>query len=555
MIRMCLAAVIALSIASLARGELGPDELAIVAVRSSPQSQEVARYYARARGVPESHICLIDVPPHRNLGQQQWATQVRPAIRRWLDTNHLRDQVRCLVTTWDVPLKIESRAKDSRRIAFLKAERASRVKQVRQLVDDFNSVAADPQAGASKPEQPNFGPDAAVADLGRAVQQAMRAAEQRLTDSQADPQIKREVAKVGGLVGQAGGIHAATQLLARRAKATPGDPKAIQQHALALGRLAGLREVRGSISLLPESIERDVQILEVVSKSDGLLATIAWIDEQLKFAGGNETYSSFDSELSLLWWPRYALVRWVPNPLHWRYDDNPSRELRRTLMVSRLEAPSVELTKKLVDAAIETEKKGLAGKVYLDARGLGGDDPEAKAGSYERYDQSLRRLQKLLAEHSDLKVVLDNKPELFQKGDCPQVALYCGWYSLAKYVDAFEWLPGSVGYHMASSEAVTLRGAKSQVWCKRMLDEGVAATLGPVYEPYLSAFPLPEEFFPVLTSGRYTLVETYYRTKPFNSWVMVLVGDPLYNPFRENRQFRGDLPENLKKLLGPSTEL
>ena len=110
-----------------------------------------------------------------------------------------------------------------------------------------------------------------------------------------------------------------------------------------------------------------------------------------------------------------------------------------------------------VDTAVEVEKTGLTGKVYLDARGI---DQPAQRGSVENYgdyDQSLRDLEKLLKEHTKLEVVLDNQQELFQPGQCPQAALYCGWYSLAQYVDAFDWQPGAVAFHIASAEAKSLR--------------------------------------------------------------------------------------------------
>ena len=82
------------------------------------------------------------------------------------------------------------------------------------------------------------------------------------------------------------------------------------------------------------------------------------------------------------------------------------------------------------------------------------------------------------------------------------------------------------------------------------MENGVCATLGPVYEPYLSAFPLPHEFFPLLMTGKYTLVETYYRTKSYNSWTMVVLGDPLYNPFGRKPEITIDeLPTDLKALV------
>ena len=63
-----------------------------------------------------------------------------------------------------------------------------------------------------------------------------------------------------------------------------------------------------------------------------------------------------------------------------------------------------------------------------------------------------------------------------------------------------------------------------------MLGDGITATLGSVNEPYLGAFPKPDEFFAELIRGK-CLVEAWYRTKPYNSWQMLLIGDPLYTPF------------------------
>ena len=87
-----------------------------------------------------------------------------------------------------------------------------------------------------------------------------------------------------------------------------------------------------------------------------------------------------------------------------------------------------------------------------------------------------------------------------------------------------------------------------------LLERGVVATLGPTFEPYLSAFPLPDEFFPLLMTGRIGLAETYWRTCPFTSWAMVLVCDPLYNPFKNKPAFpEKELPERMRAKLFPPT--
>jgi len=68
-----------------------------------------------------------------------------------------------------------------------------------------------------------------------------------------------------------------------------------------------------------------------------------------------------------------------------------------------------------------------------------------------------------------------------------------------------------------------------------MLEKGVAATIGPVGEPYVQGFPLPEIFFSGLLGGDLTLAECYLISLPYLSWQMVLIGDPLYRPFKSKR--------------------
>ena len=65
-----------------------------------------------------------------------------------------------------------------------------------------------------------------------------------------------------------------------------------------------------------------------------------------------------------------------------------------------------------------------------------------------------------------------------------------------------------------------------------MLAKGAAATIGPVYEPYVQGFPLPEIFFGFLVEGYMSLGEAYLVSLPYISWQTILVGDPLYQPFK-----------------------
>ena len=154
---------------------------------------------------------------------------------------------------------------------------------------------------------------------------------------------------------------------------------------------------------------------------------------------------------------------------------------------------------------------------------------------YAFYDQSIHNAAERVKKSGLMPVVIDQVEALFQPAACPEAALYCGWYSLAKYVDAFDWVPGAVAYHIASSECATLDQKDSQVWCKALLEDGVAATIGPVSEPYVNAFAVPEVFFGFLVDGYLTLAECYLISAPVFSWQMILVGDPLYRPFKNRK--------------------
>jgi uncharacterized protein (TIGR03790 family) len=388
-------------------------------------------------------------------------------------------------------------------------------------------------------------------EITAAVETAFRGAQERLgAMSTQDENRKKQMVMLEKAFGAAVGVNGLLRSIARSGKAETMEGPAARQLDLLRGQLLGLTEGLQSISRLPDNLARDRQLTGLVQKIGGLLGVIEWVDNEQEMLRKNETYSSFDSELAMVRSPDYVLFRWQPNLLHYRFDSLPD-VLRDVIMVSRLEAPTLDIVKRLIDDAIRVEQQGLNGKVYLDARGISYDTAKDQPGSYGQYDASLRDLAARLKAHAKLEVVLDNEAALFQPGACPDAAVYCGWYSLAKYVDAFDWNPGAVGYHIASAEARTLRQPGESGWCTSMLEDGVAATLGPVFEPYLASFPLPDDFFPLLMTGKYTLAEAYYRSNPFNSWAMVLVGDPLYNPFAKNPALADDaLAERLR---GPRT--
>lgn len=243
------------------------------------------------------------------------------------------------------------------------------------------------------------------------------------------------------------------------------------------------------------------------------------------------TKAAVDSELALVELERYELSGWVANPYFLPLGrEKNDISTNAVLLVSRLDAPSPELVRRMIDDAVAVEKEGLKGRGYFDARGLvlKGMQTDSLQG-YESYDYSILRAAEAVKEK--MTVVVDNEPQLFAVNSCPDAALYCGWYSYGKYIDSFSWKRGAVGFHIASAECASLHREGAPYWCPQLIAHGVAATVGPVYEPFVQGFPVPEIFFGMLTRGM-TIGEAYLVSQPVFSWQMVLLGDPLYQPFR-----------------------
>lgn len=166
------------------------------------------------------------------------------------------------------------------------------------------------------------------------------------------------------------------------------------------------------------------------------------------------------------------------------------------------------------------------------------------------FDARLRKLAAIVKEKSSIPVLLDDKPEVLPPNSVDDVALYCGWYSLRAYVPAMKFNRGAVGYHVASFELVSLRNPGEPGWVAGLLRSGVVATVGPVAEPFLHSFPNPDDFFPLLMTGKLTLAETYWTTTPLTSWMLTCIGDPLYRPYATNPAMKvEDLPGELREVM------
>jgi uncharacterized protein (TIGR03790 family) len=242
--------------------------------------------------------------------------------------------------------------------------------------------------------------------------------------------------------------------------------------------------------------------------------------------------AAVDSELALL--PIYGLPTggFVPNIF---FDDQVNGIKRvgpelamNMVLVTRLDGPSPADVRRMIDDSIAAEKNRLAGLAVIDTRGL----TDIKSG-YTSGDVWLRGARDSLVKQG-WQVKFDDKPELIPATDpCNQVALYLGWYSqdaMGPWVTPpNRFVPGAVAYHLHSFSAFSLRTTTSN-WVGPLISHGADATMGMVYEPYLALTPHEDIFTRRLLRGDY-FAEAAWASEKGLSWMLTVVGDPLYRPF------------------------
>lgn len=196
------------------------------------------------------------------------------------------------------------------------------------------------------------------------------------------------------------------------------------------------------------------------------------------------------------------------------------------LMVTRLDGPTMNDAKRLVDDAISAEKEGLWGRAFFDIRNI-------QSGEYKPGDDWIRNASALVKEFGFPTQEDKNAATIPADYPLADLAIYAGWYDgsvSGPFANPeFQFQPGAIAYHLHSFSATVLRN-DSQRWVGPLIDRGVAATLGCVAEPYLAYTPNVGVFFDRLLHG-FTFAEAAYASQNALSWQTTFIGDPLYRPF------------------------
>ncbi len=255
-----------------------------------------------------------------------------------------------------------------------------------------------------------------------------------------------------------------------------------------------------------------------------------------QFNENNE--AAVDSELSLMGVHGYHLGGFIPNP-YFNQDipavQSPASYL---IMVGRLDAKNYDQCKRIILDSIDTEKEGLWGRTYLDF--------SKKGGAFAIGDQWIDEIAKasIAAGHP---TITDRMSDTFVTNypmtDC---ALYFGWYAFHRngpfLNEDFKFKKGAVAVHLHSLSAAQLLNP-AQNWSAALLDRGAAATLGNTWEPYLQLSHHFQIFYDRLLKG-YSLIEAGYMSMNVLSWQNIVIGDPLYQPFKNTSVTKDNLAKD-----------
>ena len=239
--------------------------------------------------------------------------------------------------------------------------------------------------------------------------------------------------------------------------------------------------------------------------------------------------AAVDSELATLPMVKLDLPLDGPlrNSLYATTNEASLNPTNGVLMVTRLDGPTPEIARGLVDKALYAEQYGMWGRAYFDLRGL--TNTSYKTG--DTWIRSAEQICRLLG----FETVEDDKPTTFPASfPMSHIAFYCGWYDLNASgpftLPKVEFMPGAFAYHLHSFSAATLRST-TEHWVGPLLAKGATISMGCVYEPYLGGTPEVGVFASRLIFHRFTFGEAACAAQPVLSWQTTVVGDPLYRPF------------------------
>ena len=201
--------------------------------------------------------------------------------------------LRCLVTTWGVPLRIGRDKAENEKLTryreYLEGERTARMKLLRDMAAEFELLAPGvsptdlPDASSAADSENAVEQESETAELQSELEIALQRAQARireLSDAGAKQQATEKVQRYASAVG---GIQVLLQSLQKAISSSTDTANSLQPDFARLrGMLIAYTEMQGQLERSAPSIERDQLILDLLTRTQGVIAAVNRIDEQLK---------------------------------------------------------------------------------------------------------------------------------------------------------------------------------------------------------------------------------------------------------------------------------
>ncbi len=88
---------------------LEPDEILVIANSDVAASVQIAQYYCAKRKVPKDNILALPLPTSETIDRDDYEKQLAEPIRKKLSSLEFAVKIRCLLTTYGVPIKVSGR--------------------------------------------------------------------------------------------------------------------------------------------------------------------------------------------------------------------------------------------------------------------------------------------------------------------------------------------------------------------------------------------------------------------------------------------------------------
>ncbi|MCY2927166.1 MAG: hypothetical protein NT031_17375, partial [Planctomycetota bacterium] len=364
--RLCGTAVLILAALTDARA-LTPAEVLVVGNRNVPESVELAKLYMELRHLPPENVAILDMPTGYDIDRADYEKAIRIPIGRFLLERRLDKQVRCLLLTWGVPVRVtegeDLRKKEALYQTAVK-DSLARIALLRLLVDKVGSLPPQPPdlllppegqfADVPVPGVSTLSPEKLKDELADVI--AVKQLEvAKITDLARRRALSRQVM---ALTLEAYGLNGLIRYVA--SDSPPGAPPLAplrQQLADLERRIEKLRPP----AMTADSLQEKIDLLRA---SDGVVHLYGYAGQYASrpaARGVNDQTktpnAAVDSELSLLWCGQYPIEGWVNNPLHWSAREKfAGQPLPPALMTARLDGPKPALCARMLRDSIATER-------------------------------------------------------------------------------------------------------------------------------------------------------------------------------------------------------